>query len=88
MFFSDFCNPCHSIDGSRLVGPSWKGIWGQEEELADGTKVMIDENYVRESILEPMKKVTKGYPPAMPTFKGLLTDQDIDYLIAYIKSLK
>lgn len=88
LFKSKTCNTCHSVDGSRLVGPSWKGAWGKEEELADGTKVIVDENYVRESILEPMKKVTKGYPPAMPTFKGLLTDQEIDYLIAYMKSLK
>ena len=88
LFRSKTCNTCHSVDGSRLVGPTWKGIWGMEEELADGSKIKIDENYVRESILEPMKKVTKGYPPAMPTFKGLVSDQEIEYLIAYMKSLK
>lgn len=82
------CSTCHSTDGSRLVGPSWKGIWGKSEELADGASVMVDENYVRESILEPMKRITKGYPAAMPTFKGLVSDQEINYLIAYIKSLK
>jgi cytochrome c oxidase subunit 2 len=88
LFKSKTCSTCHSVDGSRLVGPTWKGVWGKEGLLADGTKVLIDENYVRESILEPMKKVTKGYPPAMPTFKGLVSDQEIEYLIAYMKSLK
>lgn len=88
LFTSKTCSTCHSIDGTRLVGPTWKGLWGSTEETMDGTKVTVDENYVRESILEPMKKITKGYPPAMPTFKGQLSDDDIRYLIAYMKSLK
>lgn len=88
LFKSKTCNTCHSIDGTRLVGPTFKGVWGRTDELADGTSVVVDENYFRESMLEPMKKVVKGYPPAMPTFKGLLTEEEINDLIAYAKTLK
>ncbi|MBI4510427.1 MAG: cytochrome c oxidase subunit II [Deltaproteobacteria bacterium] len=82
------CAPCHTIDGTRTIGPSFKGLFGREEALADGSKVMVDENYLRESILEPTKKVVQGYPAAMPTFSGMLTDKQIDALIAFIKTLK
>lgn len=82
------CVACHSVDGSRRVGPSWKGVYGSKEELESGKSVEVDENYIRESIVEPQAKVVKGYPPSMPTFKGLLSDQEINALIAYIKSLK
>jgi cytochrome c oxidase subunit 2 len=82
------CMACHSIDGSRLVGPSWKGIWGTEREMADGRKVLADENYIRKSIVAPMEDVVAGYAPVMPTYKGQLKDSEIDAIIAYIKSLK
>ncbi|MGE5446463.1 MAG: cytochrome c oxidase subunit II [Ignavibacteriales bacterium] len=82
------CNACHSIDGSRIVGPTWKGLWGKEEVMQDGQKVTVDENYVRESILEPQAKIVNGYPPVMPSFKGVVSDEDISSLIAYMKTLK
>lgn len=82
------CNACHSIDGSRIVGPTWKGLWGKEEIMQDGQKVTVDENYVRESILEPQAKIVNGYPPVMPSFKGVVSDEDISSLIAYMKTLK
>ena len=82
------CVACHSDDGSRKVGPSYKGIWGTEVELADGSKVKIDENYIRQSIYEPQSQVVKGYVSNMPTFKGLINDQEMNAIIAYIKSLK
>lgn len=88
LFASKTCSTCHSTDGSRLVGPTFKGLWGSMEETQDGEKVKVDENYVRESLLEPMKRITKGYPPAMPTFKGQLSDDEIRYLIAFMKTLK
>lgn len=88
LFNTKTCSTCHSIDGSRKVGPSFKGLWGSLEETQDGAKVKVDENYFRESLLEPMKRITKGYPPAMPTFKGQLTDDEIRYLIAFVKTLK
>ncbi len=88
LFISKTCSTCHSIDGSRLVGPTFKGLWGSMEETQDGSKVKVDENYFRESLFEPMKRITKGYPPAMPTFKGQLSDDEIRHLIAYVKTLK
>lgn len=82
------CNTCHSVDGSRLVGPSFKGLFGRPSELASGAQVQVDENYIRESLMDPMKKLVKGYPPQMPTFRGMISDEEVNQLIAYIKSLK
>jgi cytochrome c oxidase subunit 2 len=58
--------------------------------MNDGLKVVVDENYVRESVLEPNAKIVQGYasPSVMPTFKGTLKDKDIDAIIAYMKTLK
>lgn len=82
------CIACHTADGTKKIGPTWKGIWGTQEELESGQKVTVDENYVRESIESPTARIVKGYPPSMPPFKGLLNDNEINALIAYIKSLK
>jgi cytochrome c oxidase subunit 2 len=82
------CTQCHSVDGSAKTGPTWKGIWGATHKLADGSSVAVDENYIRESILEPKNKVVSGYSPVMPSFKGQLKDEQIDGVIEYIKTLK
>jgi cytochrome c oxidase subunit II len=81
------CRQCHSVDGSPMVGPSFKGIFGHPVALQDGRQVMVDENYVRESILDPQAKVVAGYQPVMPTFRGRLTDKEITALIEYLKTL-
>jgi cytochrome c oxidase subunit 2 len=81
------CASCHSVNGTKLVGPSFQGSYGTEHAMVSGEMVKVDENYVRESILEPKAKVVAGYAPVMPSFKGQLSDDDIDSLIAYIKSL-
>ena len=81
------CFACHGTDGKRQQpAPNWKGLWGSQRTLTDGRKVTFDENHVRESILRPRAKVTKGYNPIMPPFK--LKDEQIDAIIAYMKSLK
>ena len=82
------CQGCHSTDGSARVGPSFKGIFGKEETMSDGSKVKVDENYIRESLMDPAAKIVNGYNPVMPTFKGQLRDSQIDGIIEYIKSLK
>ena len=82
------CETCHSNDGSIKQGPSFKGLFGKQETLADGSTVTVDENYLRESIVNPAGKVVKGFNPIMPVFKGVLSDRDIDALIAYIKTVK
>ncbi len=82
------CLACHSLDGAVKVGPTLKGLYGHKVSLADGTSVVADDNYIRESILDPNAKIVKGFPPVMPTFKGILKDDDITAIIAYIKTLK
>ncbi|MCA9583012.1 MAG: c-type cytochrome [Myxococcales bacterium] len=91
IFASKACGACHSVDGSAGQGPTFKGVWGRTEALADGTSVKIEgidgENYMRESILNPSAKVVSGYNPVMPAFAGILGDAEIDALIAYMKSM-
>ena len=81
------CKPCHSTNGIRGNGPSFQGIWGTQVEMSDGSKVLVDENYIRESLMDPTAKIVKGFAPIMPTFKGTLRDKQIDGMIAFIKSL-
>ncbi len=88
LFKAKGCFACHSTDGSQKVGPSLKGIFGHEVELQDGSKAKVDENYIRESLMEPNAKIVKGFAPSMPTFKGQLSDDEINSIIAFIKSLK
>jgi cytochrome c oxidase subunit 2 len=82
------CQTCHSVDGTRGQGPTWKGIWNKQERLADGKTALVDENYLRESMLNPNLKVVAGFEPIMPTFQGLLRENEIRGLIAFIKSLQ
>jgi cytochrome c oxidase subunit 2 len=81
------CQQCHSVDGSGATGPTFLGIFGKTHAMQDGSQVVVDENYIRESILEPMAKVRAGYQAVMPTYQGRLKDREISALIAYIKSL-
>ncbi|QGJ72045.1 Cytochrome c oxidase subunit II [Planctomycetales bacterium 10988] len=83
------CNQCHSIDGSAMKGPTFKGAFGKEREIeGQSEKVVMDENYIRESILNPQAKIHKGYPAVMPTFQGQIKDEEINAIIAYLKTLK
>lgn len=81
------CASCHSIDGSKRVGPSFQALFGSEHGIVGQGPVKVDENYIRESILEPKAKIVEGYSPVMPSYKGQLSDDDIDSLVAYLKSL-
>jgi cytochrome c oxidase subunit 2 len=81
------CIVCHSLDGTRIQGPTFKNVWGRTEELEGGGKIVVDSAYVHESILEPQAKIVKGYPPVMPSFKGLLTDEDIASIEAFLKTV-
>jgi len=86
--FSDLsCNTCHRNDGSGR-GPSLVNKFGQPQKLVDGTSVTMDEAYVRESILTPQVKVAAGYNPLMPTFQGLLSEENVIALVEYVKTLK
>jgi cytochrome c oxidase subunit 2 len=82
------CAQCHSIDGTAGTGPSFKGIFGKVTEFTNARPAEVDENYIRESILDPSAKIVKGFRDQMPTFKGVVTDEEITDLIEFIKSLK
>jgi cytochrome c oxidase subunit 2 len=81
------CNTCHLPDGKGR-GPSYNGVYGSQVKLADGSTVLADDNYIRESILQPNAKIVAGYVPVMPSFQGLVTEEQIVDLTAYIKSFK
>jgi cytochrome c oxidase subunit II len=82
------CATCHTLDGSRLIGPSWKGLFGKTEKFTNGTSATVDENYLRSSIMDPQATIVDGYPPSMPTYQGKLSDKQLTGLIEYIKTLK
>lgn len=81
------CVTCHNqSSGSR--GPHLAGLFGSEVELATGEKVMADNEYIRESILNPQAKIVAGYPPLMPTYQKQVQEEDMLQIIAYIRSLE
>ena len=82
------CNACHSVDGSLKLGPTIKNQYGKEILHTDGTIMIIDDDYIRQSLIDPLKHIAEGYTPIMPSYKPVLSDEDISHLIAYIKSLK
>jgi cytochrome c oxidase subunit 2 len=86
--FTEFaCITCHKNDGTGRA-PMLQGVYGSQVELADGRKVAADDNYLRESIMIPTAKVVKGFQPIMPPFQGLVAEEQLMQLIAYIKTLK
>lgn len=80
------CSTCHRSD-SQGRGPNLQGVFGKPVQLADGRTVTADENYVRECILDPGAKRVKGFQPIMPTFQGLVSEEQVNALVAYVKSL-
>ncbi len=82
------CVACHSVDGTKVIGPTFKGVFGREESITDGSSVTVDENYIRESILNPQAKLVAGYPPTMPPFQGVLSEDEIKAIVEYLKSVK
>lgn len=81
------CATCHSVDGSANTGPTWLNLFGSQGVLSDGSTVIKDANYIRESIYEPQAKVLAGFPASMPSFQGQLTETQLDAVIAYMKTL-
>ncbi len=85
--FADLaCNTCHR-DDAQARGPQLKGAFGHVVKFQDGTTGVMDENYIRESILNPQAKIVAGFQPLMPTFQGVVTEEQILQLISYIRSL-
>jgi cytochrome c oxidase subunit 2 len=86
------CMACHSFDGSTVVGPSFKGIYGQKATVVVNGKeiqISVDDSYIMESVFEPNAKVLKGFQPnLMQPFKDIITKEEAQQIIEYIKSLK
>lgn len=80
------CISCHQMGGGG-VGPSLVGVYGTEVQLQSGATVQADEEYIRESIVEPNAKIVAGYQPIMPSFTGQFTDEELMQVVAYVKSL-
>lgn len=86
------CNACHSTDGTKIVGPSYKGVYGHEVTVISKGKertIVADDEYIRTSILDPNADIVKGYNKGlMLSYKDQITDEQMEQIIEYIKSLK
>ena len=82
------CLACHSTDGTALVGPTWQGLYGSEEALEDGSTVIVDDEYITESIKDPNARIVAGFTAGlMPATLGV-KDEEIPHIIEYMKSLR
>jgi cytochrome c oxidase subunit 2 len=85
------CLSCHTTDGSKGTGPTWKGLAGSQVKLADGTTVTADADYLRRSILDPDAQTVAGFPPGLmvSTIRpGIVAEQEANALVAYIETLR
>ena len=82
------CLKCHSVDGTRHIGPTWLDLYRRREKLTDGTTVDADEAYLTQSMMDPAIKVVAGYQPVMPSYQGKLGAPEVAALVEYIKSLQ
>ncbi len=86
--FSDLsCNTCHRQDNTQGRGPMLANVFGKQVELGGGGTVIADEAYIRESIVNPHAKVVAGFLPIMPTFQGMVSEEQLLQLVAYVRSL-
>lgn len=79
------CVACHTVDGSPGVGPSWQGMWGRSEMLANGDTIVVDETYFRESLIDPPRRMVAGYPNVM--LRYFLEEEEIIALMEFAKQL-
>jgi cytochrome c oxidase subunit 2 len=82
------CLNCHAVEGKEKIGPNFRGLYGSKVPIEGGESVTADEEFLRESIVDPGAKVVKGYPNVMPTFKATLPREDTDAVVEYLKTLK
>jgi cytochrome c oxidase subunit 2 len=79
------CTACHSQDGTRMLGPTWQGIFGAQRQLTSGQNIVVDETYLKESIFQPNAKIVEGFPPVMPP--PVINEQEALAIIKFIKTL-
>jgi len=85
--FQEFgCITCHRPD-SGARGPNLQGLYGRPVRLSDNRVIVADDNYIRESILQPNAKIVSGFQPIMPTFQGVVTEEQLIQITEYIKHL-
>ena len=82
------CLNCHAIEGKEKIGPNFRGVYGSKVPLEGGQSVTADEEYLRESIVEPGARLVKGYPNVMPTYKTSMPPDDVRAAVEYLKTLK
>lgn len=85
------CIACHSTDGTRLVGPTYQRLFGRTEMVVtngQAREIVVDEEYLRKSMLDPNADIVEGFPPLMPSQEGLVTEEEINALIEYMKSVQ
>ncbi len=82
------CSSCHTLDGSKLVGPTFKGVYGRSGKFVDGTAYTVTDEYLKDSIVRPSAHVVEGYAPAMPPYEGLLSNEDISDVTSFLKTVK
>ena len=82
------CVACHAFDKQARTGPGWGGIYGETHNFTDGTSEVVDDNYLRESILYPGAHIVEGYQNNMTPYAGVLKEDEIRYLIAFIRGLQ
>jgi cytochrome c oxidase subunit 2 len=89
LFESLACDTCHRAGAAGRIarGPNLEGLYGNQVRLADGRTIVADDEYIRESILNPMAKLVAGWEPLMPTFQGQVTEEQLAQLISYVRSL-
>ena len=80
------CVACHSIDGSDGIGPTWRDTYGTNRALASGEMAVIDDDYIKTSIVNPMSQIAEGYAPVMPAY-ATLSDEELTAITDYIKTL-
>jgi cytochrome c oxidase subunit II len=82
------CLKCHSIDGSRHIGPTWLDLWQRREKLSTGEQVEVDEAYLTRSMMDPAAQVVAGYQNVMPSYQGKLSPPEVAAVVEYMKSLR
>ena len=81
------CIGCHSTDGTVKQAPTWRNLYGSTRTFTDGSNRVADDAYIRQSILQPSSQLIQGYGASMPSYAGQLTEDDIKFITAYIRSI-
>jgi cytochrome c oxidase subunit 2 len=82
------CLRCHTVDGTPHLGPTWRGMYGSQVPLADGTTVVADEAFLTESMMDPNTKLHAGFQAVMPSYLGQLAGPEAAAIVEYIRSLR